>query len=166
MDLEDDFAEPLRESPDDAKRFHRPSGAHKTRRRNPDEVKVRAGRSRAQRRADKREKRIPYNRICPSCGDLVLDSKKWVVKLWTLTERIVVCRKCSFKREYRSKQSDMTRRYAHRKRRAELRARRAKLIAPLLPADRICPLCERLVLIPNKWSRKRGRIACESCNTK
>lgn len=47
------------------------------------------GRSRKVRRQKKRESLLPQDRICPECGDMVLQSRRWVVK-----EKRVVCRRC------------------------------------------------------------------------
>ena len=47
------------------------------------------GRSRAERRAEARESQLPQDRRCPSCGEVKMESRRWVVSATG-----VVCRSC------------------------------------------------------------------------
>ena len=73
----------------------RPAG-RRTRRRGDETRGLREGRPRSERRKGNRAMRLPDDRVCPLCGDVVPESRRWVVLAWTMLLRAVCCRRCFF----------------------------------------------------------------------
>jgi hypothetical protein len=66
----------------------------RTRRRGDESRGRQPGRGRPERRRERREARLPADRVCPCCGEVVVESRRWVVAVWGLVDRLVVCLAC------------------------------------------------------------------------
>lgn len=97
---------------------------------------------------------IPDDKICPECLKYYPLWRSW-------NKSLGVCRACSKKHETTPKTSSVSHKQAR-----DMSSYRLKRRLELIPDDRICPECHKVVFEHRRWVVKPEGSCCRSCSMK